>query len=187
MLAPAPAPAPSSLNFAENPLNRQEVSPSVRVYQDSKAALGVPAANNPDPALQSEEVQPLEAQDSSFSGSDNRAPIPGNPVLSEADALLGGMQWLGTQPDGYFSLQLFASRSREKSQAFISTHAKGRDFHLVPSIRAGVTWYVVISGSYSNHQRASDARGSLLRAGEKIDPWIRKVADIKRLAETRQP
>lgn len=83
------------------------------------------------------------------------------------------------QPATYYTMQLMASvdmdrvlRFAEKNQ--ISTR------YVVPTVRDGVTWYVLLLDVYKDYSSAVSAREAIALQ-LKSKPWIRKVGSVQKI------
>ena len=117
------------------------------------------------------------------------APNPVKPDLEQtADApqAVGkarNSQWLRKQPGKYFTLQLFATNSREKRDRFVAAQADAAQFATFETRRDGVLWYAVVYGSYATRGEATAAAASLTSKLGRSDPWIRTFASIQAILE----
>lgn len=90
--------------------------------------------------------------------------------------------WLQRQPQSNFVVQLFGSYQRASAERFIGANQLGSRAVVVPTLRDQKTWYVVVSGSYTNRTKAQTAIAELPEAVRRLNPWVRSVKDLRALA-----
>jgi DamX protein len=88
-------------------------------------------------------------------------------------------QWLRQQPGKYFTLQLFATASRDKRDEFIRRQDHAERFAAFETRRDGTLWYVVAYGSYSTRAEATAAAAALPSSVGRVQPWIRSFASVQ--------
>ena len=88
-------------------------------------------------------------------------------------------QWLRQQPAKYFTLQLFATTSREKRDAFVNQQEHPDRFATFETTRNGEPWYAVTYGVYATQAEAKTAASSLPANVGKVEPWIRTFASVQ--------
>ena len=88
-------------------------------------------------------------------------------------------QWLRQQPAKYFTLQLFATTSREKRDAFVNQQEHPDRFATFETMRNGEPWYAVTYGVYATQAEAKSAAASLPASIGKVEPWIRTLASVQ--------
>lgn len=90
--------------------------------------------------------------------------------------------WLLRQPQSNFVVQLFGSFQRASAERFIGSNQLGSRAVVVPTLRDQKTWYVVVSGSYTNRTKAQTAIAELPAALRRLNPWVRSVKDLRAIA-----
>jgi septal ring-binding cell division protein DamX len=93
--------------------------------------------------------------------------------------------WLQRQPSGNYVVQLYATYQRASATQFIAEHDLGGKANVLATLRDNKTWYVVVYGSYGDRARARAAIDGLPGAVQRLNPWVRKVADLKALQADR--
>jgi DamX protein len=92
-------------------------------------------------------------------------------------------QWLRQQPAAYFTLQLFATTSREKRDAFVGQQEHPDRFATFETKRNGEPWYAVTYGAYATQAEAKSAAATLPSSIGKVQPWIRTFASVQATLE----
>lgn len=92
-------------------------------------------------------------------------------------------QWVREQPAKRFTLQLFATTSRDKRDQFMRQQARKDQFATFETKREGVAWYVVSYGSYATQAEANAAAGSLPASVGRVKPWVRTFASVQSTLE----
>jgi septal ring-binding cell division protein DamX len=106
---------------------------------------------------------------------------PAKEAPKKADA----SPWLQRQPSGNYVVQLYATFQHSSATQFIAEHDLGSKANVVATLRDNKTWYVVVYGSYGDRARARAAIDGLPDAVQRLNPWVRKVADLKALQADR--
>lgn len=82
-------------------------------------------------------------------------------------------------PAAYYTVQLMASVDIDRVYRFAETHQISTQY-IVPTVRDGVTWHVLLLDVYSDYSAASAAKDEI--AGILgTQPWIRKVGSVQKL------
>jgi len=92
-------------------------------------------------------------------------------------------QWLRQQPAKYFTLQLFATTSRAKRDAFVDQQDHPDLFATFETTRNGERWYAVTYGVYATQAEAKSAAAALPASVGKVEPWVRTVASVQAAIE----
>lgn len=92
-------------------------------------------------------------------------------------------QWVRDQPAKRFTLQLFATTSRDKRDQFMREQARKDQFATFETKREGVAWYVVSYGSYATQAEANSAAASLPASVGRVKPWVRTFASVQSTLE----
>ena len=88
-------------------------------------------------------------------------------------------QWIRDQPAKYFTLQLFATTSRDKREQFLRQQERKEQFVTFETKRNGVPWYAVAYGRYATQAEAKLAAAALPSSVGKVDPWVRTFASVQ--------
>jgi DamX protein len=88
-------------------------------------------------------------------------------------------QWIRDQPGKYFTLQLFATTSRDKREQFLRQQDHREQFATFETKRDGVPWFAVAYGSYATQAEAKSAAASLPASVGRVDPWVRTFASVQ--------
>ena len=102
-----------------------------------------------------------------------------DPPPSSAVGKPRSAQWIRTQPAKYFTLQLFATISRDKRDQFLRQQDRKEQFVTFETMRDGVPWYAVAYGSYATQAEAKSAAASLPASVGKVNPWVRTFASVQ--------
>ena len=92
-------------------------------------------------------------------------------------------QWLRQQPAKYFTLQLFATTSRAKRDAFVNQQEHPDRFATFETTRNGEPWYAVTYGVYATQAEAKSAAAALPASVGKVEPWVRTIASVQAAIE----
>jgi DamX protein len=87
------------------------------------------------------------------------------------------------QPGAYFTVQLFATTSREKRDAFVNQQEHPDRFATFETRRNGEAWYAVTYGAYPTQADAKSAAAALPGSVGKVQPWIRTFASLQATIE----
>lgn len=87
-------------------------------------------------------------------------------------------QALQAEKPSRFTLQLFASFNEQSVRQFVARYA-GNGARSFRSVREGLPWYVVVSGSYRTKEDARNAIGRLPAEVQKLKPWPRSLQGIQ--------
>jgi DamX protein len=101
---------------------------------------------------------------------------------SVASAVAGRPQsvaWIRQQPGNHFTLQLFATSSREKRDRFVAQQVHPERFAILETRRNGVSWYAVTYGDYTTRAEANAASASLPPLVGRVEPWVRTFASVQ--------
>jgi DamX protein len=88
-------------------------------------------------------------------------------------------QWLRNQPRERFTLQLFATTSREKRDQFVSRQAQPERFATFETRRNAEAWYAVTYGNFATRAEAMAAAAALPDSVGPVEPWIRTFASVQ--------
>jgi len=88
-------------------------------------------------------------------------------------------QWLRQQPAKYFTVQLFATTSRAKRDAFVNQQDHPDRFATFETMRNGEPWYAVTYGVYATQTEAKSAAAALPASVGKVEPWVRTIASVQ--------
>ncbi|SFD55967.1 Type II secretory pathway, component ExeA (predicted ATPase) [Thiohalospira halophila DSM 15071] len=142
-------------------------------YADAEAAQSAAAA-----LAERTDLEPWQRPFSAIQGRlPGNAPVPEESTESTAEA--EGAAWLREQA-GQVTLQLFATRERERAQAF--REESDLETRLVAVEREGTPWYLVVTGAWPDRETARAAVDDLPAEVRDLGPWPRPVDE---LAESR--
>ena len=150
---------------------RETKSPS-RVPEPNRIALAAtPAApaNDRQPRVVERPRDPV-ANDASPKSPSAEPAAPGKPQ---------SVTWIRQQPGNHFTLQLFATSSREKRDRFVAQQAHPERFAILETRRNGVSWYAVTYGDYTTRAEANAASASLPPLVGRVEPWVRTFGSIQ--------
>lgn len=104
----------------------------------------------------------------------------GKPVagLPTAQAMALG----SVPPAALFTIQLVSSHQAQEVRAYIARHGIGDRATAFSYRRGGRRWFAVIYGRYAGRARAERALRKLPAAVRRNGPWIRRLADIRKLS-----
>jgi DamX protein len=183
-----PSQAPNASN--EPPASHAPTAPSLE-YADTKVTDS--SATTP-----SAPAQPPNAPSVKADARKPATPVPrkpATPVLAQPEhdlavaappsAAVGRTQtaqWLRQQPAKYFTLQLFATKSREKRDAFVNQQEHPDRFATFETTRNGEPWFAVTYGVYATQADAKAAAAGL-PANVGVEPWIRSIGSVQAAIE----
>jgi len=103
---------------------------------------------------------------------------PKTPAKTEApiENFTADVKWLMTEPAMHYTLQL-ASMPDESSLQKMANKKQLRDIRILPQTRNDVTNYVLITGSFSDRNSATQLAKEI-KSEFGISPWIRKIKDL---------
>jgi len=138
-----------------------------------KLALEAPPKEPPPKVA---EPQPKRVPDAvqQVAGSKPRSSPPSPAVGKPRSA-----QWIRDQPGKYFTLQLFATTSRDKRDQFLRQQDHKEQFAMFETKRDGVPWFAVAYGSYATQAEARSAAASLPASVGRVEPWVRTFASVQ--------
>lgn len=100
------------------------------------------------------------------------------PVVDEEPAAPGSIM---EYPADYYTVQLMASVDIDRVYRFAEQNQISAEY-VVPTVRDGVTWHVLLLGIYPDYAAAladkNEVAGSLA-----TQPWIRKVGAVQKLVQ----
>ena len=104
------------------------------------------------------------------------------PVVAEsAQADMGAEQEIMNQPADYYTLQLMASVDIDRVYKFAERNQLSVRY-VVPTVRDGVTWHVLLLDIYPDLSSAKIARDEMSGV-LKTSPWIRTLGSIQKLMQ----
>lgn len=125
---------------------------------------------------------------------DPYAPAPAEPVeemaavaeevpmtAGSAPAGMGAEQEIMNQPANYYTLQLMASVDIDRVYKFAEKNQLSVRY-VVPTVRDGVTWHVLLLDIYPDLSSAKIARDEMSGV-LKTSPWIRTLGSIQKLMQ----
>ena len=116
------------------------------------------------------------------------APAEPEPVVEEtpvaaepASSAMGAEQEIMNQPANYYTLQLMASVDIDRVYKFAEQNQLSVRY-VVPTMRDGVTWHVLLLDIYPDLASAKLARDEMSGV-LKTSPWIRTLGSIQKLMQ----
>ena len=88
--------------------------------------------------------------------------------------------WITTRDDSAYSLQLLSASNKDNLLIFCEKHKICDKTAFYESTVKGKTLYRLLYGDFRNHQTAKLAKTTLPPALQKLSPWARSFAQIKR-------
>lgn len=96
------------------------------------------------------------------------------PVQSQTGSIMD-------HPADYYTVQLMASVDIDRVYRFAEQNQLSAEY-VVPTLRDGVTWHVLLLGVYPDYSSALADKNAI--AGSlSTEPWIRKVGAVQRLVQ----
>jgi DamX protein len=138
------------------------------------------AATPTQSAAPEREAKPTEAPRKAADANPTSEPTP---PPSSAAGKPRTAQWLRQQPGKYFTLQLFATTSRDKRDRFVGQQDHAERFATFETRRDGALWYAVTYGSYATKTEATSAAAALPPSVGRVEPWVRTFASIQAILE----
>jgi len=89
-----------------------------------------------------------------------------------------GWVWVYEQPADNYTIQLFATREKSKTDKFIKQYALIDRAVVIPAIVKGSKYYKVILGSFSEWNSAAVEIGGLPQDLRDQRPWVRKIITL---------
>jgi hypothetical protein len=104
----------------------------------------------------------------------------GKPVLFDKDqGLLLGKDWIHSQQDGSYSLQVISTSTKQAVFDFCKEHNICGESAYYQSQIKGKTYFRLLYGSYRNHKAAQQALATLPAKLQQLNPWPRNFKQIK--------
>lgn len=126
--------------------------------------------------VQSEEVSDQIPQESPVD-TETRVAQP-----SAEKSILGvteSTEWVLALPKDQYVMQLLGAKEWKTVETFVKRYKDVKNLAYYKMMRQGVPWYVVLQGSFPDHDAASAAVKTLPASLQKQGPWIRKVEVIQ--------
>ncbi len=101
------------------------------------------------------------------------------PVLFEREQGVYGSDWIKSQQDDSYSLQLISTSTREALFEFCLQHNICSKTAFYSSEINGKTYFRLLYGHYNNYQSAQLALTTLPSDLQQLKPWARKLKQIK--------
>jgi septal ring-binding cell division protein DamX/type II secretory pathway predicted ATPase ExeA len=89
------------------------------------------------------------------------------------------VDWVRSQPSGYYTLQLIAVENITSLQRFIKENGLDDQTVTVKTMRKGVPWYCLVWGSFATREQALAAQSKLPAAIQKGGVWARTFASLQ--------
>ena len=103
----------------------------------------------------------------------------GKPILFEREYGLYGSDWIKSQNDNEYSLQLISTSTREALIDFCKQHNICNNAAFYAHQVNGKTYYRLLYGHYENNKSAQIALSTLSSSLLQLKPWARKFRQIK--------
>lgn len=156
---------PSPWSKDSSPWDQRQEAPAADEYKADLEMQGSPAEVD-----MNSEVEPVEVYEPEVMAEPE-------PVLEEAPGAASIMD----HPAGYYTVQLMASVDIDRVYRFAEQNQVSAEY-VVPTVRDGVTWHVLLLGIYPDYPSAvagkDEVAGSLA-----TQPWIRKVGAVQKLVQ----
>ena len=104
--------------------------------------------------------------------------VPDAETESFTAAQRDAIAWVAERADGAGTLQLFATRNRERAEALAAEHGD-IDPRVVPIRRDGELWFHIIAGDYPDPGAAREALADYPAAVRALEPWARSFQGLK--------
>ena len=169
--AEAPAPASASETYKQE-LDDSEIGSESGFdlgYQTERVESVVPA----EPLME----EPVEEPSSVASPPVVKKTAP-EPVVTANDTAAGDGNFKNISP-GHYTLQVIASIDKNAVYTFAKQHQLSTRY-IVPTVRGGTTWHVLLLDVYPNKAAAKTAMDEAA-ASLPTKPWIRTVASVQQL------
>ena len=116
--------------------------------------------------------------------------LPGATITPDADdtltpALRETAAWVAEREAGAGTLQLFATRDRQRAQALAAEHGEV-EARVVPVRRDGELWYHIIVGVYEDPEAAGAALADYPETVRDMEPWARSFQGLQAGLPTTQ-
>ncbi len=93
-------------------------------------------------------------------------------------ARLHGIQWLGTQPSGTYTVQLAAASEKAGIEGYMEQHRPPAPLAAVPYVSHTGRLEVLLHGSFADKAAADAAAARLPASIRRAGVWVRPVADL---------
>jgi len=105
-----------------------------------------------------------------------QAPVAAAPVVEDSPT-----DRVMRAPAGYYTVQVMASVDPNRVYRFAEQHQLPIDY-IVPTLRDGVTWHVLLLDIYPDRASAVSAQAEAA-ATLKTQPWVRSVGSIQKIMQ----
>jgi DamX protein len=105
-------------------------------------------------------------------------PKPLNATPPDLPSGINGPDWLKAQHGSDFVIQLFGTHDRAALQRFVTDHGLHGHLAWFATNRDGKQWYVLVQGSFPDHNKAVSAIQSLPARVQAVKPWARSMAAV---------
>lgn len=158
----------------------KKASPWDRIRDNPAAAVNEEPASDPVPVeiemMQAQRAQAEPAQSEPVAVLVEQEPVAVAPVIepSPTDRVMQA-------PASYFTVQVMASVDSNRVYRFAEQHQLPIDY-IVPTLRDGVIWYVLLLDIYPDRASAVSAQEEAA-ATLKTRPWVRSVGSIQKIMQ----
>jgi Sel1 repeat-containing protein/sporulation related protein len=95
-------------------------------------------------------------------------------------------QWIMSQPDKHYTIQLIASGNEVAMHRFINENNLHDSALYYRTRRNGGNWFTLVQGSFESLSLAKSAIRKLTSPLQIAEPWIKPIADIQKALADRQ-
>ncbi|MDX1432110.1 MAG: SPOR domain-containing protein [Gammaproteobacteria bacterium] len=108
--------------------------------------------------------------------------VRGDVAVSEVQAEPGSGAWLASRDPARYTLQILSHTDEDAVRRFVEERFPGGEANYFAFERDGTTWYSVVYGDYASVSEAREAIPTLAPGLQALDPWVRKISAILRIA-----
>ncbi|MCC5858646.1 MAG: SPOR domain-containing protein [Ectothiorhodospiraceae bacterium] len=173
---PTPEPDPETLEEAPPPTiaapgASEEQDPAVPdVAQPAEPETGRPEPGETAAVPEAEPEAPAA----------EATPEPETPAdTAESAPVQDGATWLAARVPDHFTIQIVAAANRDTLEAFVRDQTNASALRIVPTMRDGQPWFVVIAGDYQDREAARSALESLPPGQREHGAWVRSFESLQ--------
>ena len=159
---------------------RQETAeaPSADQYKEELGAVDQGTATEVDLSYQTEQVESFAPE----MAVEEAEPVEAAAMMApETTGMTAPEQEIMNQPADYYTVQLIASVDVDRVYKFAEQNQLSIRY-VVPTMRDGVIWYVLLLDVYPDYSSARTAMEEVA-ATLPTQPWIRKVGSVQKLIQ----
>ena len=169
---------PSPWTKAESPWDQRRTSDAEAPAADSYKADLEMAGETDAPVELSYQTESVESFAPEASAVEE--PMDEGTAMDVDEAPMGGSSIMD-QPANYYTVQLMASVDIDRVYRFAEQNNLSSQY-VVPTLRDGVTWHVLLLGVYPDYSSAVTGRDEVAPLLT-TQPWIRSVGSIQKLMQ----